>query len=623
MTIWMVLLLLIAKFVQGDKNFAGFIESPQPSLSPLLSSASFSCSVNSTEVRELLWEVDGGQTSSDSYAESLRGRGLNWTNSKDNQKWSLQLTVLASKENNGTRIVCVAFTVSDGIIKTPATHLYAYGHPSAPGNVSLIPIPPGQLSLTWSKPYSPPTVSISYMVTITELDPITKTIVGQSFMVMVENSIMYTFTPAVQSCNEYSFQIQAENEAGTSGYSKAVSATLPIAPNMTQLSSSLTHSLAIDDNGDVTCNITFLPAEACPDYPVIRYTLNLLNTITNTTTVHHLLPTLLPTAPLLKLDSSDGLERDSRYLYFVTAKGGAGLRESERRQMVTTDVSDVVVSLDCPTLNITCHLLPGSLAKGCFISLIPPPEQKPEESSEQMVLNKTIPRLNSSLEARATLVLSPQSCCYQLKVYDWEAEGSVGLISIPLTTGSELCDVPEVVTGENTTGSNMGSSWLYLAPIVASVVGGVVLIAAMLLLVGLGIYCHRKTRTVQPAKESNQEPPPSQEPRSHDPPNTVPPPPPLYDQPDSLVSSVNFDEEVRYSILTRDSFSSHAPLTTDITQQPLYSKLNHYDAVNPLGNHSSTTLSLQPWNTHIYSEPHSTGRDHEFINSVPSAGTSV
>ena len=40
-----------------------------------------------------------------------------------------------------------------------------------------------------------------------------------------------------------------------------------------------------------------------------------------------------------------------------------------------------------------------------------------------------------------------------------------------------------------------GSSWLYLAPIVASVVGGVVLIAAMLLLVGLGIYCHRKTRT--------------------------------------------------------------------------------------------------------------------------------
>ena len=76
---------------------------------------------------ELLWEVDGGQTSSDNYAESLRGRGLKWTNSKDNQICSLQLTVLASEENNGTRIVCVAFTVSDGIIKTTAVHLYAYG----------------------------------------------------------------------------------------------------------------------------------------------------------------------------------------------------------------------------------------------------------------------------------------------------------------------------------------------------------------------------------------------------------------------------------------------------------------------------------------------------------------
>jgi hypothetical protein len=70
------------------------------------------------------------------------------------------------------------------------------------------------------------------MVTITELDPITKTIVGQLIPVMVENSITYTFTPAVQSCNEYSFQIQAENEAGTSGYSKAVSATLPIGEHL-------------------------------------------------------------------------------------------------------------------------------------------------------------------------------------------------------------------------------------------------------------------------------------------------------------------------------------------------------------------------------------------------------
>ena len=278
----MIIFLLIATFVQEGKgiceflvrrncflaipfcviaaDFSGFLESPQPSLSSLLASASFSCSVISSEVTELLWEVDGGQTSSKSYAIKLRERGLEWRHYQDNERSSLELTVLASEENNGTGIVCVAFTVSDGIQKTSPVYLYAYGtyaffmqhhvlweqlydccgllcynlshsctgHPSAPGMLSLTPIPPGQLYLTWSQPYSPPTVMLSYTVTITELDSVTKAVVGQPNSVMVENSTTYIFAPPVQSCNEYIFTVQAENEAGTSDFSKAISDTLPI-----------------------------------------------------------------------------------------------------------------------------------------------------------------------------------------------------------------------------------------------------------------------------------------------------------------------------------------------------------------------------------------------------------
>ena len=120
--------------------------------------------------------------------------------------------------------------------------------------------------------------------------------------------------------------------------------------------------------------------------------------------------------------------------------------------LVTTDVSHVAVYFDCPILNISCHLLPGSPARGCFISLIPQPEERSENSD--MVLNRTIHRSNYSLEARATLVLNPQSCCYQLRVYDWEAEGSVGLISVPLTTEFMLCDIPDI--GGSATSSNKG-----------------------------------------------------------------------------------------------------------------------------------------------------------------------
>ena len=36
---------------------------------------------------------------------------------------------------------------------------------------------------------------------------------------------------------------------------------------------------------------------------------------------------------MLQLDSSDGLERDAHYVYYVTAEGGAGIGESYKREM--------------------------------------------------------------------------------------------------------------------------------------------------------------------------------------------------------------------------------------------------------------------------------------------------
>ena len=110
---------------------------------------------------------------------------------------------------------------------TLSQYLIVVDHPSSPAILSLDPITPGQLSLTWSQPYSPPTVLLSYIVTITQMDPNGGSF-GQPLSVVVENSTTYIFTPAVQSCNEYSFTVQAENLAGTSEYSEAVSETLPV-----------------------------------------------------------------------------------------------------------------------------------------------------------------------------------------------------------------------------------------------------------------------------------------------------------------------------------------------------------------------------------------------------------
>ena len=82
------------------------------------------------------------------------------------------------------------------------------------------------------------------------------------------------------------------------------------------------------------CLNNFLQAaKACPDYPVILYNVHLHNTLTNTTSSHPLLPTLSSMGLMLQLDSSDGLERDAHYVYYVTAEGGAGIGESYKREM--------------------------------------------------------------------------------------------------------------------------------------------------------------------------------------------------------------------------------------------------------------------------------------------------
>ena len=100
---------------------------PQSNISPLGSSASFSCSVVAEAVEELLWEVNGGQTSSESYGKTLREKGMEWRYFENDQESNLELTILASEENDETTVVCVAFTLNHGILKTPQVTLSVYG----------------------------------------------------------------------------------------------------------------------------------------------------------------------------------------------------------------------------------------------------------------------------------------------------------------------------------------------------------------------------------------------------------------------------------------------------------------------------------------------------------------
>ena len=72
------------------------------------------------------------------------------------------------------------------------------------------------------------------------------------------------------------------------------------------------------------------PATTCADYPITNYTVHLNTTLTNATTSH----TLNPDLPLrLQLNSTNGLVKDTHYIYYITAENRAGTGVSQSKEM--------------------------------------------------------------------------------------------------------------------------------------------------------------------------------------------------------------------------------------------------------------------------------------------------
>lgn len=107
-----------------------FLMSPQPSLAPFGSIATFTCRVSEQLVEYSLWEVNGGHTTTPQYARVLIGRGISWNSTEDRERgWtSMELKAAATTINNGTTIQCVAYIPSTQIFtETPVVTLTVYG----------------------------------------------------------------------------------------------------------------------------------------------------------------------------------------------------------------------------------------------------------------------------------------------------------------------------------------------------------------------------------------------------------------------------------------------------------------------------------------------------------------
>ena len=103
---------------------------------------------------------------------------------------------------------------------------------------------------------------------------------------------IFTDNDRARPCDVYSFQVTARNDAGIGNPSEIITGSLPSLPDISAVEDSLQHSLA-KANGSVTLRVQFnvnselqtmtyqvvkdvLPlqeAMACPEYPVMKYTL--------------------------------------------------------------------------------------------------------------------------------------------------------------------------------------------------------------------------------------------------------------------------------------------------------------------------------------------------------------
>ena len=93
----------------------------------------------------------------------------------------------------------------------------------------------------------------------------------------------------------------------------------------------------------------------------------------------------------------------------------------------TTDVQLAEVQFDNnQTLVVTCHFAEGSQALGCHVQL--------SFSSDSQAVN--ISRQDRSLKICQEIKTHFPSHCYksQLYVHDWEADGTVGTLPIPVET---------------------------------------------------------------------------------------------------------------------------------------------------------------------------------------------
>ncbi len=125
------------------------------------------------------------------------------------------------------------------------------GVPSSPTNIILSVTAVNSLRVEWSSPIIEG-VNQQFILTVTNSS------ISQPLVIPNITTQHYNFTMEgdPSSCDVYTFQITALNDAGASDPSEIITRSLPSLPDISQVEDSLQHSLVNTEDG-ITLNVTF------------------------------------------------------------------------------------------------------------------------------------------------------------------------------------------------------------------------------------------------------------------------------------------------------------------------------------------------------------------------------
>eukprot|EP00731_Ephydatia_muelleri_P011574 Em0006g468a len=414
------------------------LRQPQSVASAINGTAEFNCSISSGNLQ---WEVklNGGGTSLywPFHIAALMARDVNASYFSQQQS---SLFIKATYQNNSTSVRCVSDV--QPLAQSAVAVLTVYNRPTPPTRLGASVAGNLSLNISWIPPFSLPGVSTSYSIWLD----------GNATAFVVDLSYYaYRYT-GTSPCQSHRITVVAGNAAGDSDTSE------PLVTDMPQVGQFVTTpNSTVELNG--ASHVTIRDAQILGPYVPT-------NNISNV------------------IDASDGLQPDTKYVYTITAVNVAGNSSTLAQAVYTTDVQSATITGSDHQLNVTCFFAVGTLAKGCVVYL----------KKSGKVVYQMIPRVNGT--AKGVIRTEFSVDCYNISVMDWEEDGSIGSLGVPVSGVAPTSCL-------DTSATSSFEELIYIVTGVAIAVG-IIVMATMLVAIGVCCRMHLTTKQAELARQDIQ-----------------------------------------------------------------------------------------------------------------------